>query len=280
MRKRNIKTVAHWVIMSILLLFPILMVGVSSFANDEQSVTVTETYEYETNVVNDTSDLVVGNIYHLVNYNEDQTTFTSVVIDDGIFETYAYNVIFDYTLLVDTYIDDNYIDYNDENNIYEFTGTYIYQKVSHKLENNTYNTILICYDSQNSNFLISCDFVLTQRIYDAIIDTDYFNYYSPWIFESDYLGQVTTNVDIQNATYKQEVNNWCNGFKNLPVNQWYGQLLNVIGVGQTTNSVMNVIYVYPLYVLWVYLIDLIVDCLLVIIHFGHNALSRLGGDND
>ena len=71
MRKRNIKTVAHWVIMSILLLFPILMVGVSSFANDEQSVTVTETYEYETNEIVTVDDLVEGNIYQFNYHNSD-----------------------------------------------------------------------------------------------------------------------------------------------------------------------------------------------------------------
>ena len=65
MRKRNIKTVAHWVIMCFILLFPILMVGVSAFAHDEQNVTVTETYQYETNEVNSNSDLIEGNIYKI-----------------------------------------------------------------------------------------------------------------------------------------------------------------------------------------------------------------------
>ena len=56
--------------------------------------------------------------------------------------------------------------------------------------------------------------------------------------------------------------------------------MNVIGVGFTTSTVMNVIYVMPVYIIWVFVLDLIVDCLLVIVRIPHKALNRLGGDNE
>lgn len=275
MRKRNIKTVAHWVIMSILLLFPILMVGVSSFANDEQTVTVTETYEYQTNEVNTDNDLIQGNIYKFaLNSNNGVNTSIFYGVDGLNFQLVlygSYDISFSNSYN-DFYLDDLYINkyweievYNIENSINLYNGgIFINYAIDDEID--------FIRNYTNNNYL----YVVLLYIDYSTISQDLYSYFSA----SDYLGQVTTNVDIQNASYKQEVNNWCNGFKNLPVNQWYGQLLYVIGVGQTTNSVMNVIYVYPLYVLWVYIIDLIVDCLLVIIHFGHNALSRLGGDND
>lgn len=271
MRKRNIKTVAHWVIMSILLLFPILMVGVSSFANDEQMVSVTETYEYQTNEVNNVNDLVVGNIYK-INLIDLSLAFKTDAGDDTLMINIVKNNDISFAL-------NNAVlnDYGSDINSDFISLSFFYNELYYyMLDNNNYfeyyfdDLTIDIFDTYETNY---CYCLFKNNNYDSVDLSQYFTI-------SDYLGQVTTDVDIQNATYKQEVNNWCNGFKNLPVNQWYGQLLDLIGVGQTTNSVMNVIYVYPLYVLWVYLLDLIVDCLLVIIHMFHGFLSKLGGDND
>lgn len=274
MRKRNIKTVAHWVIMSILLLFPILMVGVSSFANDEQSVTVTETYEYETNDVNSIDDLVVGNVYRVDNVYGLMEQYFLFATTDGIDLVIVKN---ETTVLnLSSYFDlDEYgEEYSNNYSLYSFYDGFFGYSYN---VNNYYYTYVNNTVDYTEDFFYDYGVIYFEITYLRIgFMTNIYQFFSI----SDYLGDVITTVDIENSNYKQEINNWCNGFKNLPVNQWYGQLLNVIGVGQTTNSVMNVIYVYPLYVLWVYLIDLIVDCLLVIIHFGHNALSRLGGDND
>lgn len=269
MRKRNIKSVAHWVIMSILLLFPVLMVGVSAFANDEQSVNVNEVYPYQTNEVNSPNDLIEGNVYHWTFGSGDSLTdyfqldeFISFiylngnldfeVADDSYFETYGSLYIdnsnimlsFDY-YSIGVCVGDTEYDYN----LWVFFDTVVFADCE-------FDFIYLGGNFINNSYAVSS------------------------VSSSSYLGVPTVTVDIQNASYKQEVNNWANGFKSLPVNQWYGQLLNAIGVGQTENSVMNVIYVYPLYVLWVYILDIIVDCFLVIINFGHNALHRLGGDNE
>ena len=76
------------------------------------------------------------------------------------------------------------------------------------------------------------------------------------------------------------INEWINEFINLDVNLWYKSLLDTIGIGITENSVMSVMYVYPLYVIWVYILDLLCDIFLCIVKLGHNALERLGADKD
>lgn len=76
------------------------------------------------------------------------------------------------------------------------------------------------------------------------------------------------------------MNQWCNDFISLDVNSWYQTLLNTIGIGVSENQVMFIMYVYPLYVIWVYVLDVLVDIFLVIVKIGHNALERLGVDND
>lgn len=263
MRKRHIKSIAHWTIMSLLLLFPVLMVGVSAFANDEQIVNVDESYQYETNDVNSKNDLVNGNIYLLNLYDIGNVNFTDV---------------------------DFYVELESDYIYYHFNNTEITLSNGGSLSflysgSNSEDTNELIFRDSNSSFSYT-DFDTIRAIY-FIYNSDTFEYeissssiFNQFITDSDYLGEFTKTVDIQNASYKQEVNNWANGFKNLPVNSWYKSLLNVIGIGETTNSVMNVIYVYPLYVLWVYILDLIVDCLLLIINFGHDALQRLGADNE
>lgn len=259
MRKRNIKTVAHWVIMSFLLLFPIVLVGISAFANDEQNVTVNETYEYETNEVNSYDDLIEGNIY--------KVNGTYAFGDDNLESGYlSANILFIPSN------DDSFLSFDSSS--VEYDTEYIYNYVSFNYEDSTINLYIGDYTT------IYLDSITFHNVYFVIGYLENFNAQNliSLFSSSDYLGNVTATVDIENSNYKQEINNWANSFKRLPVNAWYGQLLDVIGIGDTNNSVMNVIYVYPLYVLWVYLIDLILDCLLVIVNLGHNALKRLDGD--
>lgn len=260
MRKRNIKTVAHWVIMCFLLLFPIVLVGISAFANDEQSVTVTEIHEYETNEVNSNDDLIEGNIYKV----NGTYAFGDDNLESGLLSA---NILF-----IPSNDDDSFL-YFDSSSV-EYDTDYIYNYVSFYYEDSTITLYIGDYAT------IYLDSITFHNVYFVIYNLSNFNAqnFITLFSSSDYLGNVTTTVDIENSNYKQEINNWANSFKRLPVNAWYGQLLDVIGIGDTNNSVMNVIYVYPLYVLWVYLIDLILDCLLVIVNLGHNALKRLDGD--
>lgn len=281
MRKRNIKSIAHWVIMSVLLLFPVLMVGVSAFANDEQTTTVNTTYEYETNELNSVNDIVVGNIYHLNFYSPTDDEYISTYLEGEIYFSYIFNLKFNG--VANTTIDDMYQDTLPSSARLSSSGFVFNSLIYYDANDNQSPYFVASYLLSSSDFssIKGFDFVLSQGDLESF--QDYLNMgdtFGLYVGASDYLGEATTTVDIQDSNYKQEVNNWANGFKNLPVNQWYGNLLDVIGVGVTTNSVMNVIYVYPLYVLWVYILDLIVDCLLLIINFGHNALQRLGADNE
>ena len=83
---------------------------------------------------------------------------------------------------------------------------------------------------------------------------------------------ITENVD-----YRTDINGWINEFIDLPINSWYKSLMSVIGVGFTNSTVMNVIYVMPVYILWVFIFDVVVDCFLVIIKPPHKLLNRLSG---
>lgn len=258
MRKRNIKSVAHWVIMSVVLLFPILMVGISSFASKQQTINVEEKYEYQTNEVNSIDDLIVGNIYHYVRPKETiNTTITVFLVNADM----IYNKLTNYQ--IETKPQENwYMTFRVNNGNY-----YIYQR-----HDDTY--IYLSYINQSA-FDENIDF------YFVLHDTEYFdNVTINYVSESDYLGEKTITYDIQDLTMREDVNQWCASFRSLPVNKWYDNLLVAIGLGITTSMMMNVIYTYPLYVLWVYILDLIVDIFLVIINFGHNALKRLGGDNE
>ena len=61
------------------------------------------------------------------------------------------------------------------------------------------------------------------------------------------------------------MNAWCSDFISLDVNSWYKTLLETIGIGVSENQVMYIMYIYPLYVIWVYVLDVLVDIFLVIV---------------
>lgn len=257
MRKRHIKSVAHWVIMCFILLFPIVMVGISSFSATQQEIHVTETYEYETNDVNNVDDLVVGNIYHL-----ETTNFTNS--NEFIYCSMAYNVRVESVTNYDTYFSVLNITRILWNNSYINTS-YLYND-SGIIVTSTNATQIGTFSKLSFDFVYQTTYLIENEI--------------QYISASDYLGEKTIDYNITDQTMRDDVNEWCASFRNLPVNQWYGDMLVTIGLGITTSMMMNVIYTYPLYVLWVYIIDLLVDCLLVIINFGHNVLKRLGGENE
>lgn len=63
-----------------------------------------------------------------------------------------------------------------------------------------------------------------------------------------------------------------------PINASYNSLLNVL-TGFTYNpnagSIINVLSVYPLYVFWVYIFDILLDVICFIPKFIHNLFERL-----
>lgn len=250
MRKREIHSVAHWAMMFLLLMFPLLMVGISTFGNEQK--VVNESYQYETNEVSTADDLVVGNIYKV---NSDEG-----ITDGNLF--YASFIQVDYSFT---------FSFTDTDN----THFFILQKRADGF------VVAFAEIGVTGSSWFNYPSVFTS--FDTIYFVYYANYYNNLpissVSASDYLGEHYVNVS--GASYKDDVNNWVDSFLDLPVNAWYKSLMNTVGVGFTNSSIMNVIYAMPVYILWVFLFDVIVDCFLVIIKLPHKLLNRLsGGENE
>lgn len=260
MRKRHIKSVAHWVIMCFILLFPIVMVGISSFGNHETIHVVEQRpIYYETNDVASGNDILEGRYYHF------QVDDIANDLDEFfVLQFTEYNNLYGSTPITASATSFGVVPYIRKSS----TDNRIFFAISN-VDINT-DTVKIYLSYLEFDFLASTN------------DLTYLNVLVPFISRCDinYVKEYVQVEFTQNYYMREDVNQWCNTFRNLPVNQWYGDMLDTIGLGITTSMMMNVIYTYPLYVLWVYIIDLLVDCLLVIINFGHNALKRLGGENE
>lgn len=265
MRKREIHSVAHWAMMFLLLMFPLLMVGISTFGKDETQVVIQ--YKYESNEINTNNDVVNNNIYHIK--------------DDFQLESFMHNK--SGTASIDFYfiqgdIEFTYNDsslYNDEN--------FFYSKTSYSF---SFDTTVNLSQIYLMNGLIG-QYDLTDITFsDCLVQITNIEFSNDCTLEFNELLEYTNyneidGVDVSQSNYKQEVNYWVDGFLNLPINSWYKSLMNVIGVGFTNSTVMNVIYVMPVYILWVFIFDVIVDCFLVIIKLPHKLLNRLsGGENE
>lgn len=262
MRKREIHSIAHWAMMFLLLMFPILMVGISTFGKESQTIDVTDGYQYESNEVNSLNDVVVGNIYQIKNADYSTITTNTVLC----YGNYIY-----VSLTANT------------TNLTHYEDVYF---VRLDLYGGSYKTIVIQNASQlgTSNYLtnFSANMSTSSSHFYHVVPLNLTDIYTYEFFElSTYLGDRVFDYTINNQDYKQEVNNWINAFIDLPINAWYKSLMNVIGVGFTNSTVMNVIYVMPVYILWVFIFDVIVDCFLVIIKLPHKLLNRLsGGENE
>lgn len=242
MRKREIHTVAHWCMMFLLLMFPILMVGISGFGNSKYDDVQSVVYSNANGLAQ-----VYGAEYE-VRYNSSATltSYQSLYVLDN-----RTNAIELYGGDTSKQVNRITIERNG-NSLYFYYADNTYQEVA-----NWFETSSVFYYFAGSTDVISND-----------TNNRYYN-----VFRVTYVEQA--------KDYRNDINEWCDQFIDLPINSWYKSLMNVIGVGFTNSSVMNVIYVMPVYILWVFIFDVIVDCFLVIIKLPHKLLNRLsGGENE
>lgn len=69
-----------------------------------------------------------------------------------------------------------------------------------------------------------------------------------------------------------------NNFKSLNINQFWQNILALFNFNLLNDNLSNIILNYPLYILWVYLIDLTLDIISIIPRFSHKLLNKFGGD--
>lgn len=72
----------------------------------------------------------------------------------------------------------------------------------------------------------------------------------------------------------------CN-FKNLSINNFYSSIINLIGFNSLSDDLSIIILYYPLWIIWVYAFDLIIDVLTFILKLSHKFIYKFGGfEND
>lgn len=67
-------------------------------------------------------------------------------------------------------------------------------------------------------------------------------------------------------------------FRGINFNSWYNDFLNVFSFNNVNNDLLYVLLTYPLYVLWIYIFDIMIDILGVIPRIAHKLISKVGGD--
>ena len=65
----------------------------------------------------------------------------------------------------------------------------------------------------------------------------------------------------------------------VPINSWYFQIIDLIGFREIFDSasIYSVLLVYPLYVFWVYVFDLVLDIFVFVPKLAHKLMKKLGG---
>lgn len=65
------------------------------------------------------------------------------------------------------------------------------------------------------------------------------------------------------------------------INSWYFNLLDIIGLLSPLDEVRyDILICYPLYILWVYIFDVILDIFAMVPKLAHKLLYKLGGGID
>ena len=69
--------------------------------------------------------------------------------------------------------------------------------------------------------------------------------------------------------------------KNMSMNSWYDSILTQLGLDNIylQSDLGCILVIYPLYILWIYLIDIILDVVLIIPKLGHKLIEKIGGSN-
>lgn len=71
---------------------------------------------------------------------------------------------------------------------------------------------------------------------------------------------------------------YCVEFRSINFNSWWNNLLNLFELNTITNDLLYIVLTLPLYILWVYIFDILLDVFAVIPRIAHKMLSKIGGD--
>ena len=67
-------------------------------------------------------------------------------------------------------------------------------------------------------------------------------------------------------------------FRLIEFNVWYNNFLDVIDLRVVNDRYLYILSSYPLYILWVYIFDILIDLLAIIPRLAHKFISKFGGD--
>ena len=65
--------------------------------------------------------------------------------------------------------------------------------------------------------------------------------------------------------------------RGLSINNWYSIMLRYLGFN-SYNGLSFVLESYPLYIIWLYLFDIIVDLFGLVPRLAHKLITKIGGD--
>lgn len=279
----------HYLLKYIIMSIPVLLLMLSFLFPTKQitnnysveSETIIN-YKYETNEVNNVNDLVVGNAYCFknqdfmndhegLNFNDafdpspryrligldgtayfDLFTLDDSYLEDIIFNNFYFNIYNEY---LEIFLDDDYNSYFDfaDFGIYFDDVINIYFVIIDNVsfQNYAFDYIVPCPDSKN--IIESTTISNTINDNSSVISVD--------------------EVRSNNTDYLKPLND----FYKLSFNNWYDNLLSAMNL-TIDNDTTYYLYHIPLYIIFVYIFDIIVDLFGLIFRLGHKLISKVGGD--
>lgn len=269
----NFSKKLHYILKYFVLALPMLLLLISCLIpkkniNNNYSVdsTTTINYKYQTNEVNSADDLINGNIY-LVSFQNNI---------GAIYSRFGYSYI-------------------------DFIDGFVFDSVS----TSSFGASDVPFIGfSGSNFTL-CQFSNYDDSLKTIISGGYVNLV--FVYRSsdiDYFGDVSfisacpqTLIPIDNTTitntinensslissnevrrYNDEIISPIMTFYEMPLNNFYFDLLDTIGIVYT-NEIVKYLLCYVLWIMYVYLFDLIADIFAFIPKILHNLAYKIGGED-
>ena len=78
----------------------------------------------------------------------------------------------------------------------------------------------------------------------------------------------------QNNAFMDIINDFINNITNTPINEWYSNIIHVFNI-DTSNTLTNILIHYPLYIFYVFLIDLVCDIICFLPKVFHKWLNEV-----
>lgn len=87
---------------------------------------------------------------------------------------------------------------------------------------------------------------------------------------------------LDTMTYPDYINFMDNtsSFLHVNINSWYFDLIDIIGLTEVYDNggLLSYLVIYPLYVFWVYVLDLVLDIFAFVPKLAHKLMYKLGGN--